>query len=125
MSQQRQPNQIDRNYVRLLMIMRRFVRDEFDIKVAISEPEAAIKLLDYAERSRNKVLQEMGKELRSMFSPNSDETTAKPERAEKEKVHYYRGVAQPVTTRPPADAQRPAENKSTQQRIYRGCVVVG
>jgi hypothetical protein len=115
MSQQGEPETIDRDYVRLLMVMRRFVRDEFDIKVAISEPDAAATLLDYASRSRNEVLQEMGKELRELLTPAVDES-------KKEKVHYYRGVAQVVTAH---EEEAATSSPPTNQRIYRGRVVAG
>ncbi len=120
MPQQGEPQQIDRDYVRLLMVMRRFVRDEFDIKVAISEPDAAATLLDYAARSRNAVLQEMAKELREMLEPAKAVSEAVTE-----KGHYYRGVAQAVTTNTSAELGDTAEKPSTRQRIYRGRVVSG
>ena len=119
MSQQGEPSQIDRDYVRLLMVMRRFVRDEFDIKVAISEPDAAATLLEYAGRSRNEVLQEMGKELREILTPVVEE---KQSEASLEKVHYYRGVAQVVATSEEENTTSPPPAK---QRIYRGRVVAG
>ncbi len=122
MTQQGKPTQIDRDYVRLLMAMRRFVRDEFETTIAISETEATIKLLDYAERSRNAVLQEMGKELHSMLKP---EATIKQQAQTSQKVHYYRGAAQVVTGDTQAAATRSADTAPGKQRIYRGRVVVG
>ncbi len=119
MSIQGQPQQIDRDYVRLLMIMRRFVRDEFDIKVAISELDAVEKLLHYAGLSRNEVLQEMAKELRSMLVP---EAVGEEEAAVQQKVHYYRGVAQPVATTQTTEAESSSHKRST-KRVYRGRVV--
>jgi hypothetical protein len=121
MSQQGEPEQIDRDYVRLLMVMRRFVREEFDIKIGISETEAAAKLLDYAERSRNEVLQEMGKELRSMLTPQQEAPSSETQ----EKVHYYRGVAQKVAGSSPTAESGTTEKAAAPQRIYRGRVVTG
>ena len=109
MSHQGEPEQIDRDYVRLLMVMRRFVREEFDIKLAISEPDSATTLIDYADRSRNKVLQEMAKELRELLTPAREE-----EERSAEKVHYYRGVAQVVTSREESAAkQAPPPNSAS------------
>lgn len=118
MSQQAEPETIDRDYVRLLMVMRRFVRDEFDIKVAISEPDAAATLLEHADRSRNEVLQEMGKELREILTPAEEESEVSDE-----KVHYYRGVPQVVATREEDEAA--TSPPPAKQRIYRGRVVAG
>lgn len=123
MSQQGQPEQIDRDYVRLLMVMRRFVRDEFDVKVAISEADAAQTLLDYAERSRNKVLREMGKELGEMLSPSQKEAMPTPPRGEK--VHYYRGVPVQSTASSAESAEAEPSPDSAPKRIYRGRVVSG
>lgn len=121
MTQQGQPEQIGRDYVRLLMVMRRFVRDEFDVKIAISELNAVEKLLHYAKLSRNEGLQEMGKELHSMLVP---EAIIEEESAEQEKVHYYRGVAQAMTTTPSSETET-AQKKSSPQRVYRGRVIAG
>lgn len=121
MSQQGEPEQIDRDYVRLLMVMRRFVRDEFDIKIGISETEAAAKLLDYAERSRNEVLQEMGKELRSILTPQQEAVSSEAEA----RVHYYRGVAQRVAGGAPTSESGEEDKAPARQRIYRGRVVAG
>ncbi len=117
MSQQGEPEIIDRDYVRLLMVMRRFVRDEFDTKVAISDPGATTQLLEYALRSRNEVLQEMGKELREILAPAVEDSEA-----DAEKVQYYRGVAQVVA---PREEEAATLSPPTKQRIYRGRVVAG
>lgn len=117
MAQQGEPETIDRDYVRLLMVMRRFVRDEFDIKVAISDDDAAVTLLDYASRSRNEVLQEMGKELRELLAPAMQELEVAAE-----KVHYYRGVAQAAA---PREEEAATPGPAKKQRIYRGRVVAG
>ncbi len=119
MSLQGEPLQIDRDYVRLLMVMRRFVRDEFDVKVAISELDAVEKLLHYAGLSRNEVLQEMGKELRSMLVP---EIPAQEPAEVQPKVHYYRGVAQPVAVNKTPEANSAQQNRPA-KRVYRGRVV--
>lgn len=124
MSPQGQPELIDRDYVRLLMVMRRFIREEFNHKISINEEDAAVKLLDYAERSRNRVLQEMGKELRGMLTPVGDDLAATQDKSAPQQVHYYRGVAQPVAAEPPATiGATPQPGRAT--RIYRGRVVAG
>lgn len=120
MTQPEQPTQINRDYVRLLMVMRRFIREEFSIRIQISDSTAVEKLLHYAEQSANMVLQEMGKELRELLSPAGDDHTAASEGT----IHYYRGVAQPVATESSTrKQQRPQETPRT--RIYRGQVVAG
>ena len=121
MSHQGQPEQISRDYVRLLMVMRRFIRDEFDVKVAISELNAVDKLLHYAGLSRNEGLQEMGKELHSMLV--SEVRAEEPPMAQ-QKVHYYRGVAQTATVNKRTEAVSTPQ-KASSQRLYRGHVVVG
>lgn len=119
MSHHNEPGQIDRDYVRLLMVMRRFIRDEFDIKISISEADGPSQLLDYAKRSRNNVLQEMGKELHTMLSPEP----SSEENELTEKVHYYRGAAITVAASNVASNTEETEKKVSKQRIYRGQVV--
>ena len=75
---------INRDHIRLLQAMRRFVMDEFNVDVRISEEDAPFILLEHAERSRNRVLYEMGKELREFITPK---TATIPMQ------QYYRGVA--------------------------------
>lgn len=118
MTQPEQPAHIDRDYVRLLMVMRRFIREEFAIRVQISDPTATEKLLHYAGQSTNVVLQEMGKELRELLSPASDDQVSEIN------VHYYRGIAQQVAT-DSTRSNKEVPQEAARTRIYRGRVVAG
>lgn len=126
MAPQGEPKQIDRDYVRLLMVMRRFVRDEFDVKIGISEADAAQSLLEYANRSRNQVLREMGNELSELLTPPKDESPAEVT-PPGEKMHYYRGVPQQsaASKAEPVAAEKEPEQSNAGKRIYRGRVVSG
>jgi hypothetical protein len=120
MTQPEQPAQIDRDYVRLLMVMRRFIREEFAIRVQISDPTAAEKLLHYAGQSTNVVLQEMGKELRELLSPAGNDEPGISE----VNVHYYRGIARQVAAES-ACRNKEAPQEAAKTRIYRGQRVAG
>lgn len=123
MSLREEPEQIDRDYVRLLMMMRRFVRDEFDVRVAISDTAAAQTLLDYASRSRNKVLQEMGSELSEILAP-SPASSIEHASLQDEKGHFYRGVLQqPKAPKSPSPEEGEAALSGSCKRIYRGRVI--
>lgn len=121
MAPQGQPAQIDRDYVRLLMMMRRFVREEFATTVAISEPEAPHTLCTFAEQSTHPVLREMGKELKEMLAAECGENHATPSQRT---VHYYRGVARQVTATG-ENGKGGSKRADTSRRIYRGRVVEG
>lgn len=69
-------------------------------------------MLEYAERSRNRVLHEMAKELRELLHPEA-ETPATVDVC-------YRGAT------PPASGQViGAANGEGKVRVYRGCVIQG
>ncbi len=115
MPQPIQPAQIDRNYVRLLMVMQRLIREEFALKIPLGKEDTVQQLLDYAERSQNPQLHEMARELHDTITePNSPQEPA-PELS----ANYYRGVAQPAE---PSTQRAPA--KGPRRRVYRGCEVV-
>ncbi len=119
MSNIEHPARINRDYIRLLQVMRRFIRDEFSQDIRISNEDAAEQLLHFAERSRNHVLQEMGMELREFVQqlPVVDEEN-------RTKVRYYRGAA--IASREtPGDAEdlTPVTPQSNPKRVYRGQVI--
>lgn len=115
------PTMINRDYIRLLQVMRRFIREEFACDIRISQDDVIEQLLHYSDRSRNHVLQEMGKELQEFVQQMPvAETDDAP------KVRYYRGAAIVVaeeenelkTVTPVVQAEQP-------KRIYRGQVIGG
>ena len=65
---------INRDYVRLLMVMRRFIKEEFNLSIRISDEDAPTRMLAYGDQSRNRVLREMAIELRQMVNPTPAET---------------------------------------------------
>lgn len=124
MSDHNHPETINRDYIRLLQVMRRFVREEFSVSIRMTQDDAIELLLHYAGQSRNPVLQEMAKELRS-FTRN--EPVQEPaERAQSGvRLRYYRGAAIPMETEPRASEDVAPRKPSTGggKRIYRGRVV--
>jgi hypothetical protein len=119
-SEPKHPEQINRDYIRLLQVMRRFVREEFSVAIRMTQEDAVPQLLHYAAESRNHVLQEMGKELREM-TQGSPDPAERPDARDGEQVRYYRGVAI-GGARPVAKAVN-AEVKSRPTRVYRGQVI--
>ncbi len=115
------PTSINRDYIRLLQVMRRFIRDEFAQDIRISHEDAAEQLLHFADRSRNHVLQEMGKELREFVQqqPIVDEESGT-------RVRYYRGAAVLISEKP-QDTKHlaPVTQQSSPKRIYRGQIIGG
>ncbi len=115
------PTTINRDYIRLLQVMRRFIRDEFACDIRMSQEDVIEQLLHYAERSRNHVLQEMGKELREFVQqmPVAESDDAP-------KARYYRGAAIAVTEEEhELKAAAPAVQVAQPRRIYRGQVIGG
>lgn len=124
MSQQTHPTSIDRDYIRLLQAMRRFVREEFAVSIRMTQDDAIEQLLHYAGQSRNNVLQEMASELESYthFEPESiDKESNSTESSEK--VRYYRGVAIAVEEEAETQAEESKASSSAPKRIYRGRVI--
>ncbi len=132
MSELKHPNEINRDYIRLLQVMRRFVKEEFSVAIRMTQEDAVEQLLLYADQSRNNVLQEMGKELREFaFGPETPAEAVEESSAE-EGVRYYRGapvVSHGDVSKAPeketTPAEKPATQKSKPTRVYRGRVVQG
>lgn len=103
-----EPAQINRDYVRLLMVMRRFIKEEFNQAIRISEEGAAARMLEYGEKSRNRVLREMAAELKGFVQPEPAQPTPPQAR--------YRGVAMAKET----GATDEAAKETAVVRIYRG-----
>jgi hypothetical protein len=118
-SEPNHPEQINRDYIRLLQVMRRFVREEFSIAIRMTQEDAVPQLLHYAATSRNHVLQEMGKELKEMTQGSPE--PARPNARSGEQVRYYRGVA--IGGSKPVAKAGNAETKSRPTRVYRGQVI--
>jgi len=115
------PEQINRDYIRLLQVMRRFVKEEFSVSIRITQEDAVAQLLHYATLSRNHVLQEMGKELEEMTHGSSPRQT---DAGQDEHVRYYRGVAiaeEVSTAKSASDDSESQSNRPT--RVYRGRVI--
>jgi hypothetical protein len=117
------PEQINRDYVRLLQVMRRFVKEEFSVSIRMTQEDAVAQLLHYATVSRNHVLQEMGKELQEMtHSPSATATQADGDQGEH--VRYYRGAAiveEGSAAKPAKGEAEKGNNRPT--RVYRGQVI--
>ena len=127
MSELSHPDSINRDYIRLLQVMRRFVKEEFAVSIRMTQDDAIALLLDYAERSRNNVLQEMGKELRE-FTQGSVTANGSGTPDPQSHVRYYRGAAIIVDDDSPALPETPASmpKKPTQggtKKVYRGRVI--
>lgn len=122
------PTSINRDYIRLLQVMRRFVKEEFAVSIRMTQDDAIEQLLHYAEQSRNHVLQEMAKELQEFTRDEAgDESSVDESQEQTGNVRYYRGAAIVVDEEPasPAAPQQ-EENKAKpggSKKIYRGRVV--
>ena len=125
MSELSHPDQINRDYIRLLQVMRRFVKDEFSVSIRMTQDDAVEQLLRYAADSRNHVLKEMGKELKEFTQSTPSAPVAKETNPQEgEHVRYYRGAAvsgdKPV--KKTVEADKP-EEKPKATRVYRGRVI--
>lgn len=123
MSELTHPSSINRDYIRLLQVMRRFVKEEFATTIHMTQEDAVDQLLHYAALSRNHVLQEMAKELRSFVHTPEHETEAETAAGHGGTVRYYRG-AEIIDEPSPPDATQQQESAGKQKkRIYRGQVI--
>lgn len=131
MSELNHPNEINRDYVRLLQSMGRFIREEFSVSIRMTQSDAVEQLLHYAKQSENHVLQEMGKELMG-FTGTPEQAPEPPISAEsiaENGVRYYRGA--PVvdsgdTVEKNDTPAPPVSNEKTKPlRVYRGQVING
>lgn len=104
-------NELSRERIRLMLMMRRMVREEFGVTVLLSETEATEELLAFAARARNTLLRQMGRELEVLTTAEPDST------AEQAAPLRYRGA--PVQATAPATESKPADVR----RIYRGQVI--
>jgi len=106
-----------RDFARLMLMMRRMIREEFSVTVHLDEPEASDELLAFAERSDNAMLKEMAIELEPMVTDMTVQSG--PVEAETpEKVTYYRGA--PVTREKPKPTAAESRKPDAMPRIYRG-----
>ncbi len=121
MSEASHPEKIDRDYIRLLQMMRRFVKEEFGVSIHISQDDAIAQLLRYAADSQNHVLKEMALELTEMTRQAPEPEEVQEKVAEEELSRYYRGAAI-IDDEPAAQANKPKE-KPRPTRVYRGRVI--
>jgi hypothetical protein len=114
------PTTINRDYIRLLQVMRRFTREEFACDIRMTQQDAIEQLLHFADRSRNHVLQEMGKELREFVQqlPALEESQAT-------NVRYYRGAAITIDREHEPQKQPAIPAPQSPRRVYRGQVIGG
>jgi len=128
-SELKHPNEINRDYIRLLQAMCRFVREEFSVSIRMTQEDAIDLLLHFAGQSSNNMLQEMGKELREFaYVPVTPEAAIAEELKGAEAVRYYRGA--PVAgaddngnASEKTKAEEPLKEKTKPTRVYRGRVV--
>lgn len=107
-------SELSRERVRLMLMMRRMVREEFGVTVQLSDNDVTEELLAFAERARNTLLRQMGRELESLTGTDPVRTTPSPEPA----ALCYRGAA--VAEEAPTTEAKPA---TAVRRIYRGQVI--
>lgn len=108
--------QVNRDYARLLLVMRKLIRAEFDVTISLEQAEAPTLLIHYARRSDDTLLHEMANELEEWLTPPpADAMPAVPA----PEPLCYRGV-------PLARAAAPAaEEEHKVKRVYRGRVIEG
>lgn len=124
MSEPSHPQQIDRDYIRLLQMMRRIIKEEFEVAIHIDQDDAVAQLLHFSAQSQNSVLKEMALELEEFTGQTpalEQETDNVPEG---EGVRYYRGVAivDESAKKSSPDAEK-HEEKPRPTRVYRGQVI--
>ena len=73
-----------RQYGRLLMMMRRLVKEEFGVTVHLEETDAPQELLAFASRSRQHLLRQMMGELEDLLGEPS--ASERAENTEEEKI---------------------------------------
>lgn len=110
---------LSRDYARLMLVMRRMIREEFAVTIHLDEPGAGEELLLFAGRSEAPVLKEMALELEEMLNSS---TAAPPPPAEDGEepagaVTYYRGAPIKVTE---ANDGGNSGTREGSTRIYRG-----
>ena len=128
MSQPSHPASIDRDYIRLLQAMRRFVKEEFAVSLRMTQDDAIEQLLHYAGQSRNHVLQEMASELESYAGHMAEEPAANESNPGEPqgKVRYYRGAAIAVEQADEQNQEKESAERvspSRPKKIYRGQVI--
>lgn len=109
---------LSRDYARLMLIMRRLVREEFSVTIHLDAPDAGEELLAFAGQSQNSMLKEMAVELELMLREMdglAEDSASKPESGED--VAYYRGA--PVKKAAGSDLSD-ADSPQGPTRIYRG-----
>lgn len=117
------PTSINRDYIRLLQVMRRFIREEFCCDIRMTQENAIEQLLHFSELSRNHVLQEMGKELRELAQQSP---AVKMENGhEEQSACYYRGTAVAIDRKHNAKETEIAPLVKSSKRIYRGQIIGG
>lgn len=104
--------QLSRESIRLMLMMRRLVRDEFGVTVPLSDDEAAAELLAFATRARNTLLHEMARELEALL-------TVAPSAA----LSSAPAAAPSLTSAAPAPSAASAAKPADVRRIYRGQVM--
>lgn len=105
-------SELSRERIRLMLMMRRMVREEFGVTVLLSDTEAAEELAAFAGRARNTLLRQMGRELEALAATEASSAPVEPA------ALRYRGAA--VAAEVPAAEAKPA---APVRRIYRGQVV--
>ncbi len=127
MSETAHPDQINRDYIRLLQMMRRFVKEEFGVSIHINQDDVVSQLLHHSAQSSNPVLKEMALELEEFTGQSLVPAQVTDDTPEEGVVRYYRGVAIVDVTAKKAstsDVEKPAE-KGRPTRVYRGQVISG
>lgn len=105
-----------RDYGRLLLAMRKAIREEFSVDIRLTEEDIQKKLLSYALSSENYSLREMGKELEELVTAGVDGGN----NAEEVTRSYYRGAA--VVGHERLEREKVAETVK-KPRVYRGCTI--
>ncbi|MGE0081355.1 MAG: hypothetical protein AB7U81_08660 [Thiohalomonadaceae bacterium] len=102
--------ELSRDLARLMLMMRRMIKEEFAVTVPLSDDEAAEELLAFAGRSRNTLLRQMAHELERQLH-------ARGPGNEKPVMATSRGAA---VSQPAQDA---AATVARHRRVYRGNVI--
>lgn len=101
---------LSRDLARLMLMMRRLVKEEFTVTVHLDEGEAAEELLAFAARSRSSLLRQMARELEQCLEQN----LPAPANGDATPPHHRRAIN---------DAPSAPAPRKTPKRVYRGRVI--
>lgn len=107
---------LSRDFARLMLVMRRMIKQEFSVTIHLDSPDAGQELLAYARLSAQSMLKEMAIELETMLDETADHASPELAKEPPDRDVCYRGV--PVNKAVAKEGDGMATEVAA--RIYRG-----